>query len=262
MKTAVIITGFLRRNQPADKAFKQFAELPNTDFYLTCWDLMSTRAPGGLSMDIDEIVTEQHVRDRYPVNIKDINIVSYDDYLNNRPFVPVFQNRPMDILRDAPRARAHYDGGYAQRIPDMFYLNQLAADRVPMDEYDRIIKLRHDMSFTGPIPIDAMGDVLNIDDHQQVNSINSNSSYHGAKSVNLTHTDLAPYGLSYQLAWGKPAVMKPYMRTFDSIRKMYEEDNVDISAYEHTMSYYIQRVAKLPYKAHYVQHHYSFIRQS
>ena len=62
MKTAVVVTGFLRENTAAEYAYSQFYGQPDVDFYVTCWDLRSTKAPGGKSKDIPQTVTEDHRR--------------------------------------------------------------------------------------------------------------------------------------------------------------------------------------------------------
>lgn len=256
MKIAIIVTGFLRENETADKAFAQFFGDPNVDFFVTCWDLKSSGAPGGKSKDMHITVTEKDILERY-ISPKAYQIISYDEYCANRPFVLTKSGRPDDIMEHSLRAAEHF-GTYGQRIIDMFYLHKRAAEIVNMDDYDVVIKLRHDMFIKQELPVYTSDDKIHVDEHQMI--YNAREGFPERLWSRMNYLDMNPYYMSYQVTWGNSKLMKQYMNLYDYLPKMYYEDNVDITAYEHAVAYYIQKIMKSSFEIHNIENHYEFVR--
>jgi hypothetical protein len=260
MKTALIITGFLRSNQHVSQSFTQFVN-DDVDIYACCWSINSTGSSGGKSRTDLTPVSVDDLYTRYGENVK-TKIVDYYNYQLNRPYTfKVLEDRPDDVFKVAPRAIHHLNGDFPQRIVDMFYMIKEARDMVPdFSQYDLVVKTRHDMFIDQPINF-VLNNSLNVDNHQQILDVNANASMHGYQDrSNLTHLDMNPFGISYQLAWGKPDIMYQYMGAHDHLKTMYETSNVDMSAFEHVNAYYIQKVIKAPFIIHNVEHQYHFVR--
>jgi hypothetical protein len=187
----------------------------DVDLYVATWDVKSHSLREG-DTNLDP-VDEEYLRKIYGSHMKKCWIGDWEEYKKTRtPFIK--RDRPNDVFDMNPRAIEHLPI-WPDRLLDQWYVVKQAYQLIDKpDDYDALMKARADMIFIKDLPLECDSpDVIHT------------SSFNFAEG----------FAMEDKFAWGDPKVMKKYFHLYDSIQKIYDERNEDISHSEHLMYYYL-----------------------
>lgn len=204
MNIALLLTGFIRQHANCkESVIKHIVEKYNADVYFTTWNKNQSYIHTNLTD-----VNYMELFNWY--DIKGFVALDYDHYINNKNLFE-FQNRADDVFLINERAKQH-GKVWVERLIDQWYLIKEGFLIIP-NIYDVIIRLRLDI---------------------RLHSFSILSEQFTTPKANHTN----PY--NDHIAYGNIESMRKYCYLHDHIKKMYIEDNVDISFAELMLKHYME----------------------
>lgn len=258
MKIGLFVTGHFRNAPKIRENYSQFLDGHDTSVFVGTWNnrtiTRDTHTP-----DWGDSNAEQRARDAFGDNLKGFWMGDMRAFLNNESPAPNCPPRTLwndYISPENDPLRPHYPN--PQRSLDQWYgvlrTYELAKD--VYDSFDVVIRIRGDMRFLGKpqIPFDDVTDGIHVNGYTWW----TNPSDRENGTLNDS-SNLVPYALSDQLAWGKPFWMTKYLGYYHHWcklwpgkltvwsacpRPMFDLPNSFLYNTEHMMAYYL---LKYPY---------------
>lgn len=258
MKIGLFITGHFRNHPISYENYKQFIDGHDLSVYVATWST-SNIDRNTHTLDLTPTNVEPLLVNVFGSSLKRLWIGDMHQFMSNLPPAP---NCPPRVLwsdyispDNDPLVEAH---PWPQRSLDQWYAVKqaylLAGDEY--NTFDVVVRIRGDQVFLGKprIPFDDIRPGIHVNGYTWWD--NPEDREHGTL---VDSSDLRPYALSDQLAWGSPYWMTKYFEYYDHFAKLwapkltvwhkssqeeFRKPNSFLYNTEHMMSYYIQ---KYPY---------------
>jgi len=258
MKIGLFVTGHFRGAPKTRENYAQFLDGHDTSVYVATW---SNRDINRYNHQIDHtlIDAEAQSKQAFGDNLKKLWIGNFTDFMEGRPPAPNCPTRTMwndFISPDVDPMRSAYPN--PQRSLDQWYIVRqaylLAAEEY--DTFDVVIRIRGDQIFLGKprIPFGDITPGIHVNGYTWWDNPEDRE-----RGMLVDGSNIRPYALSDQLAWGQPYWMKKYFEYYNHFAKLwagkltvwhqssqeeFRKPNSFLYNTEHMMSYYIQ---KYPY---------------
>jgi len=255
MKIGLFITGHLRDAPKTIENYKQFFDGNDVSVYVGTWSTYdvhrSTHEPILVSIESDQIIQNIFGNALKKSWIGDMKkFVNEESPYENCPprlrwhdFAPT----PDPLISTYP---------WPQRVADQWYVVKQTYLLCPSEEFDSFdvcIRIRSDMSFINKpnIPFSELEDGIHVDGYNWWTFPSDRGPYEHI----VDSTNLIPYALSDQMAWGKPKWMKKYFEFYDHLIPFFApivnwagwdgrggQPNLFFFNSEHMLAYYLLRV--------------------
>lgn len=258
MKIGLFATGHFRNVPAIRENFKQFLDNHDTSVYVSTWSSQTIDRMTHY-VDLTPIDAEQKARNSFGDNLKGLWIGDMEKFLTNQSPVPGYPPRLLwndYISVDRDPMVPKYP--WPQRVLDQWYgvLQSYLMAHDVYDTFDVCIRIRCDMLFIGkpPVPFHSIEDGIHVNGYTWWTNPEDREN-----GILADSTNLVPYALSDQLAWGKPHWMRKYFEYYMYYcnlfagkinvwhglpRSEFEKPNAFLFNSEHMMSYYL---LKFPY---------------
>jgi hypothetical protein len=219
MKLAVFITGHFRDALKTKENYAQFLESEHdVDFYVGTWSNYDVHREEWKIIE-EQVEVERICKELFGDKLKGLWIGDAKKYEAGEPPAPGSPPRTLweshcrqdlkDALKTAPVFKPgdypglHYYFYWMQRLLDQYYVMReiySVYQRNKTEEYDVLLRIRGDMNFVGKprIPIEENSDGIHV------------NGYVWQEYGTHDSTGLMPWGISDQIAWGKPHWMRKY----------------------------------------------------
>lgn len=258
MKIGLFVTGHFRTAPKTHENYSQFLDGHDTSVFVGTWTNKDIDRYTH-QVDYTPVDVEGGVKAAFGSSLKGLWIGDTQAFFDNKSPAPGCPPRILwnDCIRaDKDPLQPHYPN--PQRSLDQWYAvlqTYLLAEDV-YDTFDVVIRIRSDQVFLGKprIPFDDVFTGIHVNGYTWWH--NPNDREHGTLNDS---TNLTPYALSDQLAWGTPYWMRKYFEYYLNWPKiwpgrltvwsacprwMFDLPNSFLYNTEHMMAYYL---LKFPY---------------
>lgn len=217
MKVAVFITGHFRDAPKTHENYKQFLESNHdVDFYIGSWSNYDVHRESR-NIIPDKIDVESISKKLFGERLKGVwsgDVQKYEmgesPYPNSPPKIVWEKYASVELLNAVKNSPEFKPGDYPninyyfywmQRLLDQYYvMREIYRLSDNFNSYDVCLRIRGDMSFINKpnIPIEELADGIHV------------NGYAWLQTGTHDYTQIQPWGISDQIAWGKPTWMKKY----------------------------------------------------
>lgn len=212
MKIALFVTGHLRNAPRNIEHYSQFLDGHETDVYVGTWSSPDYHRSTHKPIFSNEFNVEKDLQLMFGSYLKDAWIGDIVEFEEGRTTPPrlLWENF---ITKD--KDPLGHTAPWPQRVMDQWYPVRRAYELCPnYDYYDIAIRIRGDMIFTGRELVPFADTYTK--DGIHVNGYSWWTKPQDRENGSLADgTQLVPYALSDQLAWGKPKWLRKYFEYYD-----------------------------------------------
>lgn len=241
MNVALFLTGHVRDAPLTEENYQQFLQHHNLSVYVSTWNTYDLNRITHEPM-LESVNVEEAFSNLFGDKLKGIWAGDIMSFLNEDTARRLW---PADIIQKSenPRLRNDQQGlVWLQRVLDQWYGVKKAWQLCENpSQFDVCIRARCDMSFLNkpPIPIDDIRAGIHVNGYM--------SGYlHWRDWPNQDSTNLVPFKVSDQLAWGSPEWMVKYFEYYDNVIDIFyplllQPNEVFYYSSEHMLTYYLLR---------------------
>ena len=258
MKIGLFVTGHFRNAPKIHENYAQFLDGHDTSVYVGTWSNKDI-CRYTHNIDFTPVNVVEKAEDAFGSSLRKMWIGDMAMFMNNEP--PA-KNCPLRILwNDHIKAendplRSHYPN--PQRSLDQWYgvLQTYLLAEDDYDNFDVVIRIRADQLFLGkpPIPFNDIANGIHVNGYTWWHNPEDREN-----GTLIDSSNIVPYGLSDQLAWGKPYWMRKYFEYYLNFARLwagklsvhagspqeeFKMPNSFLYNTEHMMAYYL---LKYPY---------------
>lgn len=238
------------RNSPNNREhYAQFLEDHDVDVFVATWASHDLHRETHEVIPSVEVDVETSLRTRFGSSLKAAWIGDMSQFENNT-IEP--RRRLWNDFIDPANDPLNRSVKWLQRVMDQWYVVQRAYELCNnYDSYDIAIRIRGDMIFSGKpaIPFTLIEDGIHVNGYSWWTNPDDREN-----GILADGTNLVPYALSDQLAWGKPHWLKKYFEYYNHFGPLFAGrvnwEGRDGTSYrpgtflfhsEHMLSYYLMR---------------------